>query len=73
VARRDIAARRFFTTAISAHGEPDEVVTDRAQAPDHVIEDVPPAAFHNTWQYANNRVACDHGRLKAKRSPARPA
>jgi MerR family copper efflux transcriptional regulator len=26
------AARRFFTTAITAHGTPDEIVTDRAQA-----------------------------------------
>jgi len=64
--RRDIlAARRFFTAALSAHGEPDEVVTDRAQALDHVNEELLPAAFHNTWQYANNRVECDHGRLKA--------
>ena len=31
--RRDIAAaRRFFTTAMAAHGEPKEVVTDRAAA-----------------------------------------
>jgi transposase, IS6 family len=31
--RRDIAAaRRFFTVALGDHGEPDEVVTDRAQA-----------------------------------------
>ena len=30
-ARRDErAARRFFTTALRAHGEPVEVVTDRA-------------------------------------------
>ena len=30
--RRDIAsARRFFTAALAAHGEPDEVVTDLAQ------------------------------------------
>ena len=25
-----------------------------------------PAAFHHTEQYANNRVECDHGRLKAR-------
>jgi transposase-like protein len=36
-ARRDIAAaRRFFTTALAAHGEPDEVVTDLSPALDHV-------------------------------------
>ena len=71
-ARRDIsAARTFFTTAISAHGKPDEVVTDRAQALEHVIEELLPAALHNTAQYANNRVECDHGRLKARLRPMR--
>ena len=25
-----------------------------------------PAAFHNIEQYANNRVECDHGWLKAR-------
>ena len=27
--------------------------------------------FHNTDQYANNRVECDHGRLKARLRPMR--
>ena len=41
--RRDIpAARRFFTAVLGAHGEPDEVVTDRAQALKHVIEELLP-------------------------------
>jgi len=36
--RRDIpAARRFFTTAMTFHGEPGEVVTDRARALANVI------------------------------------
>lgn len=30
-----------------------------------------PAAFHNTEQYANNRVECDHGRLKSRLRPMR--
>ncbi len=30
-----------------------------------------PAAFHNTTQYANNRVECDHGQLKARLRPMR--
>lgn len=30
-----------------------------------------PAAFHHTEQYANNRVECDHGRLKARLRPMR--
>ena len=70
--RRDIAAaRRFFTTAITAQGTPDEVVTDLAQALETVIEEVAAGAFHNTEQYANNRVECDHGRLKARLRPMR--
>jgi len=71
-ARRDIrSARRFFSAALAAHGEPDEVVTDLAQALETVIEDLIPGAFHNTDQYANNRVECDHGRLKARLRPMR--
>jgi transposase-like protein len=70
--RRDIlAARSFFTAALSAYGEPEEVVTDLAQALKHVIGELLPAAFHNTAQYANNRVECDHGRLKARLRPMR--
>jgi transposase-like protein len=70
--RRDLAAaRKFFGRAIAAHGEPDEVVTDMAQALETVIEELLPDAFHNTKQYANNRVECDHGRLKARLRPMR--
>ena len=70
--RRNIAAARtFFTTALAAHGEPDEVVTDLAQGLETVIEELIPDAFHNTDQYANNRVKCDHGRLKARLRPMR--
>jgi transposase-like protein len=35
------------------------------------IEEVARDAFHNTEQYANNRVECDHGRLKARLRPTR--
>lgn len=43
---RDIAAaRRFFTTAIATHREPDEVVTDRAAALANVIEELLPHAL----------------------------
>ena len=65
--RRDLrAARRFFATALRTHGEPVEVVTDRTPALRAAIEGLIPAAVHNTAQYANNRVECDHGRLKAR-------
>jgi len=71
-ATRDIAAaRRFFATALTAHGEPAEVITDRAAALANVIEELLPAAVHNTGQYENNRIECDHGRLKARLRPMR--
>jgi len=71
-ARRDLrAARRFFARALRVHGEPVEVVTDRAPALRPAIEGLIPAAFHNTAQYANNRVECDHGRRKARLRPMR--
>jgi hypothetical protein len=71
-ARRDTrAARRFFTTAVRAYGEPAEVVTDRAPALRAVIDELMPGAFHNMEQYENNRVECDHGRLKARLRPMR--
>jgi transposase, IS6 family len=70
--RRDTrAARRFFTTALDAHGEPVEIVTDRAPALRAAIDELIPAAFHNTEQYANNQIECDHGRLKARLRPMR--
>ncbi len=70
--RRDTrAARRFFTTALRAHGQPAEVVTDRAPALRAAIDELTPAAFHNTEQYANNRIEGDHGRLKARLRPMR--
>jgi transposase, IS6 family len=71
-AKRDTRAeRRFFTTALEAHGAPVDVVTDRAPALRAAIDELIPAAFHNTAQYANNRVECDHGRLKARLRPMR--
>jgi IS6 family transposase len=71
-ARRDMrAARRFFATALGAHGEPIEVVTDRAPTLLAVVDELVPAAFHNMEQYANNRIEADHGRLKARLRPMR--
>jgi transposase-like protein len=70
--RRDTrAARRFFEIALGAHGKPVEVVADRAPAVRAVIEELIPTAFHNTEQYANNRIEADHGRLKARLRPMR--
>jgi transposase-like protein len=69
---RDIpSARPFFTKALAAHRAPAEVITDRAPGPANVIEELTPAAFHNTGPYENNRCECDHGRLKARLRPMR--
>jgi transposase-like protein len=66
--RRDAtAARQFFERAIgSTNVHPVEVVTDRAPAYPGVLEELLPAVWHRTDQYANNRVEADHGRLKAR-------
>jgi transposase-like protein len=67
-ARRDAkVAHRFFERAISATKvTPVEVTTDRAPAYPAVLGELLPAAWHGTDRYANNRVECDHGRLKAR-------
>jgi transposase-like protein len=36
-----------------------------------VLEELLPAAWHRTDRYANYRVECDHGRLKARLRPMR--
>jgi len=70
--RRDIAsARRFLTAALAADRSSIEVVTDRDPALASVLEELIPAAFHDTGQYENNRCECDHGRLKARLRPMR--
>src|ERR687898_1342676 len=72
-ARRDAkAARRFFDRAIGTTKiAPVEVVTDQAPVYPAVLEELLPAAWHRTEQYANNRVEADHGRLKARLRPMR--
>jgi transposase-like protein len=70
--RRDLkAATKFFDDAILSHGAPTEITTDRAHALVRVVTDLPPAALHDTTQYANNRVEAGHGRLKARLRPMR--
>ena len=36
-----------------------------------MLEELLPAAWHRTDQYANNRIEADHGRLKARLRPMR--
>jgi transposase-like protein len=71
--RRDTkAAHRFFQRAIgTTTTTPAEVTTDQAPVYPAVLEDLPPAARHRTDRYANNRVDCDHGRLRARLRPMR--
>lgn len=49
------AAMVFFTSMITAHGQPAEITTDRA--------------MHDTTSTPNNRVEADHGRLKTRLRP----
>jgi transposase-like protein len=66
------AARRFFARAIgTTKTMPSEVVTDQASTYPVVLEELLPAAWHDTERYANNRVEGDHGRLKARLRPMR--
>ena len=71
--RRDANAARWFleraigTTKI----RPVEVVTDQAPTYPIVLEELLPAPWHRTEQYANNRVEADHGRLKSRLRPMR--
>jgi transposase-like protein len=71
--RRDAkAAHRFFERAIGmTRVAPVEVTTDQAPVYQAVLEELLPAAWHCTDQYGNNRVECDHGRLKARLRPMR--
>jgi transposase-like protein len=71
--RRDAAAaRRFFKKAIgSTKATPVEVVTDQAAVYPKVLDELAPAAWHRTEQYANNRMEADHGQLKRRLRPMR--
>jgi IS6 family transposase len=72
VRRNARAARRFFEQAIgTTKVRPVEVVSDHAPVYPAVLEELLPAAWHRTKQYANNRLECDHGRLKARLRPMR--
>ena len=67
-----MAARRFFQRAIGVTKvTPVEVMTDQAPVYPAVLEELLPAAWHRTNRYANNRVECDHGRLKSRLRPMR--
>jgi transposase-like protein len=66
------AAHRFFQRAMgTTEVSPVEVTTDKAPVYPAVLEERLPAAWHRTDCYANNRIECDHGRLKVRLRPMR--
>jgi IS6 family transposase len=72
-AKRDTAAARaFFERALATAGAaPAEVVTDRAPVYPKLIDELFPAAWHHSEQYANNRIEADHWQLKRRLRPMR--
>jgi transposase-like protein len=50
---------------------PVEVTTDKAGPYLRVLDELVPAAAHQTEQYDNNRIEADHARLKARLRPMR--
>jgi len=70
--RRNVAAATNFCEMMLADRDrPREVTTDLAAPLLRVVNDLLPEVLHDTAQYANNRIECDHGRLKARLRPMR--
>ncbi|MGK0333087.1 MAG: hypothetical protein ACI89G_003187, partial [Minisyncoccia bacterium] len=69
--RNLVAAARFFEIMLSGRDRPKEVTTDLAAPLLRVVDKLLPDALHDTTQHANNRIECDHGRLKSRPRPMR--
>jgi len=70
--RRNVtAATRFFEMMLAGRERPREVTTDLAAPLLRVVDVLLPEVLHDTSQYANNRIECDHGRLKVRLRPMR--
>ncbi|MGK0275999.1 MAG: IS6 family transposase [Ilumatobacter sp.] len=70
--RRNIpAATRFVEMMLAGRDRPGEVTTDLAAPLLRIVDDLLPEVLHDTTQYGNNRIECDHGRLKARLRPMR--
>jgi IS6 family transposase len=70
--RRNVTcASRFFETMLAGREGPREVTTDLSAPLLRVVDDLLPEVLHDTTQYANNPIECDHGRLKARLRPMR--
>jgi IS6 family transposase len=70
--RRNVAAAtKFFNSLLTGRERPTDVTTDLAAPLLRVVDDLLPEVLHDTTQYANNRIECDHGRLKSRLRPMR--
>jgi len=70
--RRNVAAAaKFFEMMLAGRERPIDVITDLAAPLLRVVDDLLPEVLHDTARYANNRIECDHGRLKARLRPMR--
>jgi IS6 family transposase len=56
---------------LAGREHPTDVTTDLAAPLLRVVDDLLPEVLHDTAQYANNRIECDHGRLKSRLRPMR--
>jgi transposase-like protein len=56
---------------LSGRVRPAEVTTDLAAPLLRVVDELLPDVLHDTSQHANNRIECDHGRLKVRLRPMR--
>ena len=70
--RRNVAAAtEFFEMMLAGRERPADVTTDLAAPLLRVVDELLPDVLHDTTQYSNNRIECDHGRLKARLRPMR--
>jgi transposase-like protein len=70
--RRNVAAAtNFFEMMLADRGRPTDVTTDLAAPLLRPVDDLLTEVLHDTTQNANNRIECDHGRLKARLRPMR--
>jgi len=69
--QRRRGATGFFETLLAGRERPREITTDLAAPLPRVIDELLPDALHDTAQYANNRIECDHGLLNARLRPMR--
>jgi transposase-like protein len=70
--RRDVAAAtKFFNSLLMGRERSLDVTTYLAAPLLGVVDDLLSEVLHDTTRYANNRIECGHGRLKARLRPMR--